>query len=161
MLSSVLINWLQKQNRPLLLKLVSSRVTVGTGSLFENFEMKHVILLSSCRLSSLGCMRSFCLFQTIVAMNNQTICLQSEFFPNPECYIPERWLQSRNSSPLVDPDVQVSECVHFPGFRDGQPEQNEVSSAPEEVHTALPSRRVRRAILVPRAGLLVGVRPSS
>ena len=39
----------------------------------------------------------------MVAMNNQTICVDSEYFDNPEEFIPERWMRSTEESTNMRP----------------------------------------------------------
>ena len=48
----------------------------------------------------------FCMFQTLISFNNQTMCKSTKFFDDPEVYRPERWLRSENA--------KVAPFIHLP-----------------------------------------------
>ena len=37
----------------------------------------------------------------MIVLNNQTMCLQSQYFSNPEKYLPERWLKGQTQMDKV------------------------------------------------------------
>lgn len=86
------------------------------------------------------------MFQTLVALNNQTICLNERYFDNPNKFIPERWLKDGSNDLRPAPNFVMLPFGYGPRMCIGR------RFAEQEIYLAL--IKVRIQYIVPIIGVL-------